>query len=228
MLTRRERDGASPAKVLIIDDHPIVRHGLARVIGDEPDLEVCGAAASPAEALHALVATDPDIVVLDLSLGDDSGLELLKSIKARRPELPILVLSMHDEAYYADRVLRAGAMGYVMKQESTAHVIGAIHQVLAGKVYLSESMAASMLTRMVGGKATEGGSPVDSLTDRELQVLNLIGRGFGTRQIAELLRLSVKTVENYREHLKAKLKLQSSAELVRYAVRWDIEGGKST
>ena len=119
-------------------------------------------------------------------------------------------------------------MGYVMKQESADHVIAAIHQVLSGKVYLSETMSSSMLTRMVGGKSIEGGSPVDSLTDRELQVLNLIGRGLGTRQVAEHLHLSVKTVENYREHLKAKLKLQTSSELVRYAVRWDIEDGKST
>jgi DNA-binding NarL/FixJ family response regulator len=225
------RGAATPpgsASVLIVDDHPIVRHGLGQLIGDEPGLVVCGSAATPGEALRAIAERKPDLVLLDLSLGDDSGLDLLKQVKARHPELPVLVLSMHDEAYYADRVLRAGAMGYVMKQESAAQVIAAIHQVLAGKVYLSESMASSMLTRMVGGKAALGGSPVDSLTDRELQVLDLIGRGLGTRQIAEQLHLSVKTVENYREHIKAKLKLQSSSELVRYAVRWNIEHGKST
>ncbi len=219
---------ATPAKVLIVDDHPIVRHGLGQLIADEPGLTLCGSAASPSEAMREVEASRPDLVLLDLSLGEESGLELLKRIKATRPDLPVLILSMHDEAYYADRVLRAGAMGYVMKQESADQVIAAIHQVLSGKVYLSASMASSMLTRMVGGKAVEGGSPVENLTDRELQVLNLIGRGLGTRQIAEQLHLSVKTVENYREHLKTKLKLQTSSELVRYAVRWDIEDGKST
>ena len=227
-MTRRVRTSSAPAEVLIVDDHPIVRHGLSQLIDNEPGLHVCGTAASPSEALRAIPDSEPDLVLLDLSLGEDSGLELLKQIKSSYADLPVLVLSMHDEAYYADRVLRAGAMGYVMKQESADHVITAIRQVISGKVYLSESMASSMLTRMVGGKAVEGGSPVDSLTDRELQVLNLIGRGLGTRQIAEHLHLSVKTVENYREHLKAKLKLQSSSELVRYAVRWDIEDGKST
>ena len=216
---------APDAKILIVDDHPIVRHGLAQLINDVPGLTVCGASATPSEALRALVASDPHLVILDLSLGDDSGLELLKSLKARRPDLPVLVLSMHDEAYYADRVLRAGAMGYVMKQEAAEQVIAAIRQVLSGKVYLSEAMASSMLSRLVGGKATEGGSPVANLTDRELEVLQLIGKGLGTRQIADKLRLSVKTVENHREHLKAKLKLHSSAELVRYAVRWELEGG---
>ena len=216
---------APDAKILIVDDHPIVRHGLAQLINDVPGLTVCGASATLSEALRALVASDPHLVILDLSLGDDSGLELLKSLKARRPDLPVLVLSMHDEAYYADRVLRAGAMGYVMKQEAAEQVIAAIRQVLSGKVYLSEAMASSMLSRLVGGKATEGGSPVANLTDRELEVLQLIGKGLGTRQIADKLRLSVKTVENHREHLKAKLKLHSSAELVRYAVRWELEGG---
>lgn len=227
-MARRARTPSQPANVLIVDDHEIVRTGLCRLIGDEPGLHVCGSAASPAEALRAIAETEPDLVLLDLSLGEDSGLELIKQIKATYTELLVLVLSMHDEAYYADRVLRAGAMGYVMKQESASQVVAAIHQVLDGKIYLSESMASSMLTRMVGGKAQTGGSPVDSLTDRELQVLDLIGRGLGTRQIAEQLHLSVKTVENYREHIKAKLKLQSGSELVRYAVRWTIEDGKAT
>jgi DNA-binding NarL/FixJ family response regulator len=218
----------TPVKILVVDDHPIVRHGLTQLINDEPGLTVCGTAARPVEALEAIRTRGPDLVVLDLSLGDDSGLELLKKMKIERPDLPVLVLSMHDEAYYADRVLRAGAMGYVMKQQPAEQVIAAIQQVLSGKVYLSESMSASMLTRLVGGKAVEGGTPVDALTDRELQVLNLIGEGLGTRQIAEHLHLSVKTVENYREHIKAKLKLQSSSELVRYAVRWSLEGDKTS
>jgi DNA-binding NarL/FixJ family response regulator len=212
------------AQIVIVDDHPIVRHGLAQLINDEPGLNVCGSAANPAEALEVLEQQVPDLVIVDLSLGDDSGLDLLKTLHSQRPELPVLVLSMHDEAYYADRVLRAGAMGYIMKQEAAEQMISAIHQVLSGKVYLSESMAASMLTRLVGRRVVRGGTPVDHLTDRELQVLGLIGKGLGTRQIAEKLHLSVKTVENHREHIKAKLKLRTSAELVRYAVRWELEG----
>jgi len=211
------------ARILIVDDHPIVRHGLTQLIDDEPGLQVCGSAANSSEALEALKSIRPDLVILDLSLGDESGLELLKQIKPLYSDLPVLVLSMHDEAYYADRVLRAGAMGFIMKQEPAEQMIAAVRQVLSGKVYLSESMAASMLTRLVGRKTAVGGTPVDNLTDRELQVLELIGRGLGTRQIAEKLNLSVKTVENHREHIKAKLKLRTSAELVRYAVRWELE-----
>jgi DNA-binding NarL/FixJ family response regulator len=214
----------NPAQILIVDDHPIVRHGLAQLINDEPGLNVCGSAANQAEALDILESSGPDLVIVDLSLGDESGLDLVKKIHGENPDLPVLVLSMHDEAYYADRVLRAGAMGYIMKQEAADQMISAIRQVLAGKVYLSESMAASMLTRFVGRKVVRGGTPVDHLTDRELQVLGLIGKGLGTRQIAEKLHLSVKTVENHREHIKAKLKLRSSSELVRYAVRWELEG----
>jgi DNA-binding NarL/FixJ family response regulator len=214
-----------PARILIVDDHPIVRHGLAQLIDDEEGLQVCGSAASASEALESLKTVRPDLVILDLSLGDESGLELLKRIKPLYADLPVLVLSMHDEAYYADRVLRAGAMGFIMKQEPAEQMIAAVRQVLSGKVYLSESMAASMLTRLVGRKTAVGGTPVDNLTDRELQVLELIGKGLGTRQVADKLNLSVKTVENHREHIKAKLKLRTSAELVRYAVRWELEGG---
>jgi DNA-binding NarL/FixJ family response regulator len=217
---------ASPARVLIVDDHPIVRHGLAQLINGEPGLEVCGAASSPAEALDCVRTNRPDLVIVDLSLGDESGLDLVKALQIRDPELPVLVLSMHDEAYYADRVLRAGAMGYVMKQEAAGQMLAAIHQVLSGRVYLSESMAASMLTRFVGRKVVRGGTPVDHLTDRELQVLELIGKGLATREIADRLHLSVKTVENHREHIKAKLKLRSGPELVRYAVRWELEAGR--
>ena len=214
----------SEAQILIVDDHPIVRHGLGQLIDDTTGLSVCGSASNHAEALLALKQTSTDLVIVDLSLGDESGLDLVKTLHSLHPDLPVLVLSMHDEAYYADRVLRAGAMGYIMKQEAAEQMISAIHQVLSGNVYLSESMAASMLTRFVGRKVVRGGTPVDHLTDRELQVLGLIGKGLGTRQIAEKLHLSVKTVENHREHIKAKLKLRTSAELVRYAVRWELEG----
>lgn len=218
------KGGSRGAKVLIVDDHPIVRHGLAQLIDDEEGLNCCGATATPSEALELIPTRKPDLVIVDLSLGDQSGLELVKTIHTEYPALPVLVLSMHEEAYYADRVLRAGAMGFIMKQEPAEQMLSAIHQVLSGKVYLSEAMAASMLTRFVGRKVARGGTPVDHLTDRELQVLGLIGKGLGTRQVAERLHLSIKTVENHREHIKAKLKLRTSAELVRYAVRWELEG----
>lgn len=217
-------DELPTARVLIVDDHPIVRHGMTQLIDNEAGLCVCGSAATPAEALKAVEQQKPDLAVIDLSLGDDSGLELIKQLKALRPELKVLVISMHDEVYYADRVLRAGALGYLMKQEPAEQMIAAIHQVLSGNVYLSDPMAASLLTRMVGEKHSDSGSPVDRLTDRELQVLEYIGRGLGTRQIAERLGLSIKTIENYREHLKTKLELKNAAELVRYAVRWELEG----
>jgi DNA-binding NarL/FixJ family response regulator len=217
--------GTRRSRIVIVDDHPIVRHGLARLIDAEPGLQVCGAAANRAEALEMVRREKPDLVIVDLSLGDENGLDLVKMLKAEWEDLPVLVLSMHDEAYYANRVLRAGAMGFIMKQEPAERMISAIHQVLAGQVYLSEGMAASMLTRLVGRKVVQGGTPVDTLTDRELEILRWMGRGLGTRQIADKLHLSVKTVENHREHIKAKLKLRTSAELVRYAVRWEIEGG---
>lgn len=213
------------AQIVIVDDHPIVRHGLARLIDAEPGLQVCGSAANRAEALETVRREKPDLVIVDLSLGNENGLDLVKTLKIDWPDLPVLVLSMHDEAYYADRVLRAGAVGFIMKQEPAERMISAIHQVLAGRIYLSENMAASVLTRLVGRKVVQGGTPVDTLTDRELEVLRWMGKGLGTRQIADKLHLSVKTVENHREHIKAKLKLRTSAELVRYAVRWEIEGG---
>lgn len=217
--------GAAKARIVIVDDHPIVRHGLARLIDGEPDLHVCASASTPAEALDAVRREKPDLALVDLALGEESGLELIKSLRALRPELRVLVISMHDEVHYADRVLRAGALGYIMKQEPAEQMIAAIHQVLAGNIYLSEPMAVSLLNRMVGEKKrAEGESPLDRLSDRELQVLEYIGKGFGTREIAEKLHLSVKTVENYREHLKTKLKLRTSTELVRYAVRWELEG----
>lgn len=215
-----------PAQIAIVDDHPIVRHGLARLIDAEAGLHVCGAAANRAEALELVRRERPDLVIVDLSLGDENGLDLLKTLKLEWPDLPVLVLSMHDEAYYADRVLRAGAVGFIMKQEPAERMIAAIHQVLTGQIYLSEGMAASVLTRLVGRKVVQGGTPLDTLTDRELEVLRWMGKGLGTRQIADKLHLSVKTVENHREHIKAKLKLRTSAELVRYAVRWEIEGGR--
>ena len=224
----KERPGFSPerrARVLIIDDHPIVRHGLAELINHEKDLKVCAQADRPFRALKAVDASLPDLVIADLSLGDESGLELVKELKARHPELPILVLSMHDESYFADRVIRAGAMGYIMKEAPPEQVIHAIRQVLVGKVYLSEAMAASMLDQLVGRKGGTQRALFQRLSDRELEVLRLVGKGLGTRQIAEKLYISVKTVENHREHIKTKLNLRSAPELLRYAVRFEMEAG---
>ncbi len=223
-MTAEAGNGEAPARIMVVDDHPIVRQGLTQLIRDEPDLDIVGAAASHEEALEMMETHEPDLAILDLSLGQESGLDLLKIMRTRRPSMRVLVLSMHDEAYYADRVLRAGAIGYIMKQEPAENVITAVRQALAGKVYLSEAIASSMLTRLVGRKET-GVSPIDLLSDRELQVLQLIGKGRGTRQIAEQLHLSIKTVENYREHIKSKLNLRTGPELVRYAVRWEIEQG---
>jgi len=217
-------DPRKGARVLVVDDHPVVRRGLAQLINDETDLEVCAEADSLQGALERVSATQPDVAVIDLSLGDDSGLELIKDIRVRHPKLPILVLSMHDETLYADRVIRAGAMGYIMKDEASEKVIGAIRHVLSGEIYLSDALSSALLKRIVRAKETPVRSSLDRLTDRELQVLRFIGKGLGTRQIAEKLHLSVKTIENHRERIKEKLDLASGAELVRFAVHLDLEG----
>jgi DNA-binding NarL/FixJ family response regulator len=214
----------SPARVLIVDDHPIVRQGLARLINDESDLSVCAEADTMKGALEQIGATHPDIAVVDLSLGRESGLELIKDIRVRHPKLPVLVLSMHDETLYADRVIRAGAMGYIMKDEASDRVANAIRQVLAGQVFLSETLSSTLLKRIARRDGTSDRSPVERLTDRELQVLRLIGKGLGTRQVAEQLHISVKTIENHRERIKEKLEVTTSTELVRMAVHLELEG----
>jgi DNA-binding NarL/FixJ family response regulator len=214
----------TPARVLIVDDHPIVRQGLAQLVNDEPDLTVCAESDTLKGALQKIAETKPDIAVVDLSLGRESGLELIKDIRVRHPKLPVLVLSMHDESLYADRVIRAGAMGYIMKDEASDRVIGAIRQVLSGKVYLSDSLSSVLLRRMARGEESTTRSPIERLTDRELQVLRLIGKGLGTRQVAEELHISVKTIENHRERIKEKLAVSTSTELVRMAVHLELEG----
>ena len=212
-------------RILVVDDHPVVRKGIVQLIEGESDLQVCAEADSAAATLEALDSPLPDLVIVDLTLAGASGLGLIKDIKARHPDLPILVLSMHDESLYAERALRAGAAGYVMKQEATEHIVEAIRQVLGGQVYLSDRMAARLLHRVVGRTGTESRpSPIEALTDRELEVFQLVGQGLSTRQIAEQLFLSVKTVETHLEHIKTKLGLESGRELVRQAVRWSLEG----
>ena len=206
----------SPAKnkkvrILLVDDHPIMRRGLAELINLEKDLVVCAEADSIQTALELIKRHEPHVALVDLSLKNESGLELIKDIKARFPEVLILVLSMHDELFYAERVLRAGAKGYVMKQQATDLVLVAIRRILGGEVYLSDFMSSKVLRNFTGKKTEKAGSSVDQLSDRELEVFRLIGTGLGTRQIAERLSRSVKTVETYREHIKLKLDLKDSS-----------------
>jgi len=210
----------SARSVLIIDDHPIVREGLAELINREPDLQVCGQAASGSEALSLTESLQPDLALVDISLDDISGLQLIKNLKARRRQLRVLVLSMHDESLYAERALRAGAHGYVMKREAPTHVITAIRKVLAGDVFLSDTLSARFMRKLAAGEDFAEESPVSRLSDRELEVYSHIGQGLKTRQIAAKLNLSVKTIETYREHIKEKLGLGDATELVQSAIKW--------
>jgi DNA-binding NarL/FixJ family response regulator len=206
--------------VLLVDDHPIIRKGIRSLLQLEPDLSVCGEAESAGEALQAMDQHAPDVVVVDISLKGTDGLELTKSIRARHPQVPILIVSMHDEGLYAERALRAGANGYVMKQEVADHIVSALRQVLKGETYVSEAIRQKILMGIRGRREAQETSPVDRLSDRELEVFRLIGSGYGTRQISERLHLSIKTIETYRSHLKEKLNLESASELVRHAVQW--------
>jgi DNA-binding NarL/FixJ family response regulator len=209
-------------RVFVVDDHPIIRQGLALLIDQEPDLEVCGEAEEAQTALAAIAEARPDVVLLDISLPGPDGIELLKTIRAADTALPVLVLSMHDESVYAERALRAGANGYIMKQEATENVLVALRRILRREVYVSDRIASSMLRQITsrGGKTTQ--APIERLSDRELEVFRLIGEGHGTRQIADELHLSVKTVESYQAHIKLKLGLQSSRDLVQRAIEWRI------
>lgn len=211
---------AAKTKVLIVDDHPVVREGLARRIARQEDMEVCGEAESAAQAMELIEKGQPDLAIVDLALKDSSGMDLIKDARERFPKLLLLVLSMQDETLYAERALLAGARGYVMKHEATDNVIVAIRRVVGGQVYLSDKMAARLLETMVSGKPAPGTGAVDLLSDRELEVFQHIGRGLGTRQIAERLGVSVKTIETYREHIKTKLCLQSASELTHQAFVW--------
>lgn len=217
-----EAEAKARSAVFIVDDHPIVRQGLALLINREPDLIVCGDAEEAGSALGQIEALKPALVVVDISLNGPDGLDLLKNLRARDPKLPVLILSMLDESLYAERALRAGASGYIMKQEATERVLVAIRRILAGEIYVSDRMADRMLHRFVGGADVEERSPIACLTDRELEVFRLIGQGNGTRQIAEQLHISVKTVESYQAHIKEKLSLKSGRELVQSAIQWTV------
>ncbi len=219
MPTKSSAGKKARKKVFLVDDHTLVRQAVSQLINQEADLGVCGEAESAPEALRSIAELKPDVVVVDLTLKEGSGLDLVKDLKLRQPNLPVLVLSMHDESTYAERLLRSGARGYVMKDEASDKVVIALRKVLSGEVYLSDKMSARILHKLVGG-APATASPVDLLSDRELQVFELIGQGIGTRRIAEKLHLSVKTVETYREHIKLKLKLDNATDLLQHAIQW--------
>lgn len=210
----------APRKVLIVDDHPMMREGLAQLIGNDPGLKVCGDAGDAQEALVKIASLKPDLVLTDITLPGKNGLELIKDIQALHPGVLVLVLSMHDEALYVERVLRAGGRGYIMKEEGGKKIAQAIRQVLDGQIYVSEKMSAKILEIFSGHGADVAASPVEKLTDREFDVFQLIGQGLATKQMADKLHLSTKTIEVHRANIKAKLGLGSMAELIRYAVRW--------
>jgi len=207
-------------RVLIVDDHPVFRFGLAGLITEQTRLEVCGHADSAPLALDAMRRLKPDIVLVDLSLRGTNGIELIKLMKAEEPDLPVLVISMHNEAVFGMRALKAGALGYVMKAEAMNHVAEAIFKVLQGKIYVSPEFAEKLIFKAVQSAEAGAGSPVDALSDRELEVLQQLGRGGSTRSIAEALHLSVKTIETHRAHIKEKLGLQDSEEMVKFAIDW--------
>lgn len=210
-------------RVLVVDDHPIVRRGFAQLINQEPDITVCAEAEDISEAIAALEACRPDLVIVDIVLKNANGLELLKRLPSLAPETRALVVSMHDEQIYAERVLRAGARGYVMKQEADEVIVTAIRRVLQGGIYVSDQVNERILMNFAQNQARFEASPVEFLTDRELEVFELIGQGISTRQIGERLSISIKTVETYRARIKEKLRLESGAELVQTSVEWAIK-----
>jgi DNA-binding NarL/FixJ family response regulator len=207
-------------RILLVDDHAVVRFGMAQLINRESDLMVCGEQEDAGHALGAITSTKPDLVIADISLKDSSGLELMRNIKAQWPKLPVLVVSTHDESIYAEIAFRAGALGYLMKQEALDRLIVAIRRVLGNNIYVSEAQSARMLQQQIRGQKDISESPVKKLSDREMEVFQLIGRWKKTGEIARELHLSVKTIEYYREQLKLKLNLQDGAELSRYATSW--------
>ncbi len=208
-------------KIILVDDHPLVREWLTNLIHQQPDLIVCGEAETASAALQTIEATKPDVAIVDISLKDSSGIELIKNIKASHSQVAVIVLSMHDERLYAERALRAGARGYIMKRETTKKIIAAIRRVLEGKLYLSEHLADVFAEKFVDGSATAVNSPIEQLSDRELEVFQMLGEGCETRQIAESLNVSMKTIQVYCARIKEKLKLANATELLREAIRWN-------
>lgn len=219
----RPDDDEKTVRIVLVDDHSLVREGLVELVDSQEDLEVCGEAADSATALSMIRKLKPDLVIVDLMLRDGSGIELIKQAIAVDSSVKFLVCSMQDEELFAERVLAAGAMGYVSKQEPSRMVLEAIRRVLTGRIYTSEEVADRVLRRSTGSSRLRDQSPIDALSDRELEVLSLLGQGLNTRDIAERLELSTKTIDTYREHLKKKLDLTNANELLRFAVAWTLE-----
>jgi DNA-binding NarL/FixJ family response regulator len=216
----RKQEHSAKKRIFIVDDHPIVRDGLITIIHHEKDFEVCGEADEALEAFKAISELKPDVVVVDISLKNSDGIELTKSIKARYPRLPVIVLSIHDESVYAERALRAGAQAYLMKEVVSENIVTAIRTVLSGEIYVSNTMGKKLLRKLAAGKADAVSAPMDSLSDRELEIFRLIGQGYKPSKIAQSMHLSVKTVETYRARIKEKLNLANADELLRYAIQW--------
>jgi DNA-binding NarL/FixJ family response regulator len=227
MTHSRQKTASAPeakiVRILIVDDHPVVRHGMTQLIEEEPDLKVCGQASDAAEALKVLREVKFDLAVVDITLKTSSGIDLIKSMKSQAPDVKVLVASMHDEVIYAERALHAGALGYINKEEAADRIVEAIRVTLQGRIYLSDRMTERMMSRLAYGEKETDRPATDTLSDRELEVFEQIGRGLGTRQIAEALHLSRKTVETHRASIKKKLNLRDGAELVTHAVRWVLD-----
>ena len=218
-ITKSERS-SNKTRVLIVDDHPMTRTGLAYLINHQPDMTTCYEAQNAAEALEGVLSTTPDLVLTDFTLPDKNGLELIKDIRAVRPDLPILVISMHEESLYAERVLRAGARGYITKEEGGERLMRAIRHVLSGTIYVSDKMSARILELFSGGPSRQQRSLVQNLTDREFETFELFGEGLSTQQIARRLCVSMKTISAHRANIKKKLQLRTTNELIAYAARW--------
>lgn len=214
----RQNEQPAPTRILIVDDHPIVRQGLSQLLNQEEDFLVCGEAADAKQALAAVHLYHPSLAIIDLALGGTSGLDLIKAIHVERPEIQILALSMYEESLYAERVLRAGARGYIMKQEAPDRIVVAIRRILRGNIYLSKKMGEALLRQLATGRPPEISSPLGRLSDRELEVFRLIGQGVSLREIAQKLHLSIKTIETHREHIKKKLHLKNSRELLQHSI----------
>jgi DNA-binding NarL/FixJ family response regulator len=222
-MTQKQRQSTTfenKKRIFIVDDHPIVREGLITIINHEKDFEVCGEADEAREALKVISELKPDVVVVDITLKNSDGIELTKNLKARYPTLPVIVLSIHDELTYAERALRAGAQAYLMKEVVSENIVTAIRTVLSGEIYVSNAMAKRLLRQLAAGKVHTIIAPMDSLSDRELEIFRLIGQGYKPSKIAQSMHLSVKTVETYRARIKEKLNLADADELVQYAIKW--------
>jgi DNA-binding NarL/FixJ family response regulator len=225
--TKSKGSGANarPTRVLLVDDHPLVREGLAEVLRKEADLVICGQAEDRLQALNLIPKVEPDLAIIDLTLKNTSGLELIKDIRSQFPKIRMLVVSMHDELLHAQRALRAGASGFIAKGEATEHVVQAVRQVLSGKTYASERVSSAIVSQLSGHSRSDSGSVLANLTDRELEIFQLIGDGMGRQQIAKRLHLDVNTIETYRSRIKEKLGLKDAQELLQYAIRFNRASG---